>query len=77
MRPPPPPLRSQPRPQPWYQSEVLMWLAVFALLLSLWASWYGWKILSSELSYGTALRVLAGLITVGRTIAKREDRGEA
>jgi hypothetical protein len=54
-----------------------MWLAVFALLLSLWASWYGWKILSSELSYGTALRVLAGLITVGRTIAKREDRGEA
>jgi hypothetical protein len=54
-----------------------MWLAVFALLLSLWASWYGWKVLGSELSYGTALRVLAGLITVGRTIAKREDRGEA
>jgi hypothetical protein len=63
--------------QPWYQSEALMWLAVFALLLSLWASWYGWKVLDSELSYGTALRVLAGLITVGRTIAKREDRGEA
>jgi hypothetical protein len=54
-----------------------MWLAVFALLLSMWASWYGWKVLGSELSYGTALRVLAGLITVGRTIAKREDQGEA
>jgi hypothetical protein len=63
--------------KPWYQSEALMWLAVFALLLSLWASWYGWKVLDSELSYGTTLRVLAGLITVGRTIAKREDRGEA
>jgi hypothetical protein len=72
-----PDTRQQPQTQPWYQAEWLMWLAVFALLLSLWASWYGWKVLGSELSYGTALRVLAGLITVGRTIAKREDRGEA
>jgi hypothetical protein len=67
----------QPQTQhlPWYQSEALMWLAVFALLLSLWASWYGWKVLGSELSYGTALRVLAGLITVGRTLAKKEQTG--
>jgi hypothetical protein len=63
------------RSQPWYQAEWLMWLAVFALLLSLWASWYGWKVLGSELSYGTALRVLAGLITVGRTLAKKEQTG--
>jgi hypothetical protein len=68
---------TQPRThsQPWYQAEWLMWLAVFALLLSLWASWYGWKVLGSELSYGTALRVLAGLITVGRTLAKKEQTG--
>lgn len=63
--------------EPWYQAEWLMWTAIAALVLSLAASWLGWKVAGSELHLGSVLRVYAGLIAVGRTIAKREQEGRA
>lgn len=63
--------------QPLYQQEWVMWTAVAALILSVIASWYGWKVSHSELSVGTLLRVYAGLVAIGRTIAKKETEGKA
>lgn len=47
------------------------------MILSVIASWYGWKVSHSELSVGTLLRVYAGLVAIGRTIAKKETEGKA
>lgn len=58
-------------PEPWYMSDMLLLVACACLALSLIASHYGLKV-AGELEWGSALRVFAAVITIGRTIAKKQ-----
>jgi hypothetical protein len=64
-------MRSAP---PWYASRTVLWLVIAILLASAIPNALHWPMVVGMLSWGTVLRIVAGVLMALRTEQRQEDQ---